>query len=763
MPAPAWSAPRSGLLGDPGAVDASAQINQLLGTHGITAIYQGNAVVSPNGTGAGGSVSNRPLCQYDIDQPFTMSGTAVGRVAVPIIPVGAGADMIVSLCSDNSGSPGAVITQTRIPAAWITQLSYASGVGGVGTPIVFNASGNPLALPQFNAFRMGAQVTSTWPYPSVNSSGGAAAPASCYFGNYLFTVGGVDSNHNVISSVFSSFYDTNGNLSPAVPQASTPTVTDGSGKVIFVADASSGAPILVQVGGGTTYLGAPVATVYTSQLNATTGVLSSWTTQTAFPQIIQNQGMATYSGFVYVIGGASGSAVYNTVYYAQVQNGQIASWKAATPLPQGRQLTYCAASNGFLFVTGGTDQAQTAVFNTTYVAAINADGSLGPWLSGPSLSGATNTTNLDATIYGGPIGLITNVVGQNSTMVAPSGWDGWANEASGGGTFTAYIQTDPITIRVYGANLFGTYTTEAMRLFPNISVPLPATGLTNGATYHVLVQSPSNDLNNYLTWAWDFLNALPGNPAYLFRNRGQTAWASGSTLAMPITVYDGSVTGKLWHLREDGGARISTMAWGGTPNQPLLGLLEATAQPGPVLNQWPTFVQGVGPWHPTGGMFVQSSAQTRGGLPFSGLLTPSGSASQSYAESDLVSVLQGHSYVLTAWYYSPTGYGNVAVSANWFDANKNYISTVSGAATSISSGTWTQFQTTVTNNVTNAAYLDMVCVEGATPPATALLYVSAATVQDTSGSQVSSVVKYNYAAAWPNAGMWPPLGITEVA
>ncbi|WP_326852995.1 hypothetical protein [Actinocrinis sp.] len=175
------------------------------------------------------------------------------------------------------------------------------------------------------------------------------------------------------------------------------------------------------------------------------------------------------------------------------------------------------------------------------------------------------------------------------------------------------------------------------------------------------------------------------------------------------------------------------------------------------------FKQGVAPWHPTGGTFVQSNAQTHGALPFSGLLTPSGSASLSYAESELVSVRPGDKYVFTAWYYSPTGYSNVAISVNWFDVNKNYISTTSGSATSIPAATWTQFQTTATNNVTNAVYADMVCIEGGTPPNTALLYVSAATVQDASGPQVSSVLGYDYEATWPNPAMWPPTGVTLLA
>lgn len=159
---------------------------------------------------------------------------------------------------------------------------------------------------------------------------------------------------------------------------------------------------------------------------------------------------------------------------------------------------------------------------------------------------------------------------------------------------------------------------------------------------------------------------------------------------------------------------------------------------------------------------MQSNAQTHGNLPFSGLLTPNGISSQAYAESDLA-VQQGHSYVLTAWYYSSTGYTNIAVSVNWFDADRNYISTPSGSVTSITANTWTQFQTTVTSNVTNAVFLDMVYVEGATPPGSALLYVSTATVRDTSGPMAPLVLKYNYAATWPSLGSNTGTGTTELA
>jgi excisionase family DNA binding protein len=64
----------------------------------------------------------------DIDMPVTLTGTSIGHVTIPLLCVGNGADLLVSLCADNSGTPGATITQTRVPASWIHQLSAVSSV-----------------------------------------------------------------------------------------------------------------------------------------------------------------------------------------------------------------------------------------------------------------------------------------------------------------------------------------------------------------------------------------------------------------------------------------------------------------------------------------------------------------------------------------------------------------------------------------------------------------------------------------------------------
>ena len=121
MATPQWNARHNGLLGDASAMANASDVNQLLGTHMQSEIYQGTAILTPAGSGV--NLWAVDLSRQDADQPFTMSGTSIGRVVIPLLPVGNGADPLVSLCSDNAGVPGTVIQQTRVPASWIYQLS----------------------------------------------------------------------------------------------------------------------------------------------------------------------------------------------------------------------------------------------------------------------------------------------------------------------------------------------------------------------------------------------------------------------------------------------------------------------------------------------------------------------------------------------------------------------------------------------------------------------------------------------------------------
>jgi hypothetical protein len=755
---PAWSAPRAGLLGDTGAVNHAAQINQHLGLHADTAIYQGSPILTPFGTGEPDWFYH--LDAYDLAQPFAMSGTTIGRVTIPLLPVGNGSDLTVGLYADNSGVPGTLITQTRIPASWVSQLAAVSGAAQASTSLNLQYTGNPLAVAQFNALHMGNTSTFSWPYPASGTGGPASNPISTYYPGYFIQLGG-NSGSTFYNSVYTIAYDSAGNLAAAIPQPSLPATTDGSGAAVVSTDPGSGALTLVVAGGSQVSGGGAVNAVYTASFNAATGVIASWSAQTALPATNQFHAMAAWNGYVYAIGGDS-----NNVYYAQVQNGQITSWNATTPIPPGvtaivsRGFMCAAAIDGFLYILGGFNGVALSIVN---YASINPDGSLGAWQNGPSFPVTFDALFGLPGLHAGSYGIAVNGSARLMMLgVTANGPDiSWQSANSPtGGNFFALADVGPGQWRYYGLNATS-YITMLVSLTPRVSVPLPAAGLTNGGTYHVVMSQSAGDLNNYLRTSDDF-DVFPGNPTVLTRAEGSSSWVAGATNhAVPIAIYDNSASGRPWHTWDDGGASIGTLVYATTPDQRLIGILEATSQPGPVLNQNPTFTAGLAPWAATGGSVARSAAHTQGGLPFSALVTPTGSAAQTYIQSEQIPVQQGHSYTAAAWLYSPVGYSNATVDINWYTSASSLVSTTTGATTVLAAGTWTQITTTGAVPAT-AAYGTIVPVESGTPPVTAVFYVSPATLQDTSGPMLSCVSEINYSGTWPGSA-WPPTGVTQLA
>ena len=761
MPTPTWSGVRSGLLGDTGAVNASAQINQLLGTHAITPVYQGSSVLTPQGSG--GTAWGNQLSTQDIGQPFTMSGSTIGRVVVPLLAVGNGADLIVSLCNNSSGSPGSVITQTRIPANWISQLAAVSGISGPSsTAPTMKYTNNPLATAVSNSFHMGPTTLTNWSYPTVFPGFSILDGAQNYYGKYFLVVG-AQNGSTYLPNVYTIAYDTLGNLASAIPQPAFPVNSGGSNALGISVDPASGSLTFV-VAGGSTAPGVEIASVYTASFDANAGTLSAWSSQASLPQALRDGTFAAWNGYVYVYGGVNAglTADLNTVYFAQVQNGQITAWNTANPYPLALDSAFMTAINGFLVVFGGETFSGTQQ-TACYYAPINSNGSLGAWQAGPSLPVASVAFQVGTPAFGSyGVAAVSNsqVYTLGFTASGPDlAWQTF-NQPQGGDQL-AEIATQPGTWLHYG--LYSTYySTFPTTLTPRISVPLPTTGLSNGATYHVVLSQPGGDLNNYLCTHDDF-DVFPGDPTALTRPKGSATWTAGTSgHAVPIQIFDGSTLGKAWHFWEDSGERVTTLAWGTTPNQPLLGILEATQQPGPVLNANYTFTSTLSPWGAANGTVAQSSAHTHGNLPFSALLTPTGGFTQCDIECEKLTVYQQQSYIGSAWVFSPTGYSNCSVILNWYTSGGSFISSTFGTVFSVAANTWT-FMTATGTPPATAALGTMGVYEKGTPPNTALLYISAPTYQNTSGSMVSSVAQYTYAGTWPGALSNTPTGLIVLA
>jgi hypothetical protein len=747
---PVWSAARSGVLGDPGATAASAQIDQLLGTHAITTVYRGAALLAPNAGGSNGAQDptgywvNR-LGSFDYDQPFTLTGTQIGRVEVPLLPVGNGADLLVSLCLDSSGSPGTAIVTTRIPADWITSLAAVAGAAGPDSTVVLTAPAGPLALPQYNTLMLGKGASAPWASPAASGMGAANNPSSTTSGAYFIQVGGFNSG-SPAANVFTINWTGGATLAAGIPQPALPQAA------AYAAIATT-PDTLVAAGGQTGATAATLtANVYTAGWDPTSGTVSAWSSQAALPRALYDAFAAVWGETVYVAGGVTPSATFlSTVYWATVSNGQIQSWNTANPLPTAVAAPFIAAVNGYLIVAGGyINNSGSTTTSALYYAVINPDGSLGAWQAGPSMpTGVAQvgndivTTSSALTIIGGFTGSVYSSAIQ-SLAFGTTGPGVWQTIGSAATADSGIFQAGVGQWRVFSIVASNsTYDYADAYTTPRISVPLVATGLTSSATYHVRLQQVTGDLNDCLRTPLETSGAFPGNPTYLFRAKGASTWTAGTTgNAIPISVYDMSVGGPPWHVVDDSGARISTLAWTTTPNATLMGIAEATRM-GLGLNANQGFETGVSPWVATNCTLTQSTTRSYAGI-HSGQVVPNGTSSSGFITSELLPCLPGLPVTVSAWvWFTSAVTSNFSLSTSWYTAVGGLISTTS-TPVSVAASTWTEVVRALTAPATAFGFT-MVATLSGTPASSNIWFLDNVIAYDTDGGpQQSTVTQLEY-------------------
>jgi hypothetical protein len=773
MTTPAWAAPVNGLPGNLNAADTAGGINQLLGAHAQTEVYKGNQILTPSGA------QNFLWTNYgnatDLSQPFTLSGTAIGRVEVPLQPNGNGADVLVSLYADNgSGSPNitaGAICSTLLPAQYLNQVCATTGLANAG----------PLATAaNYTRYYTGAVTTTTYQPPLSGPGGIGGGNSATVSGSYLTLCGGNvgSSNTNVVYSIQ---YLGGGVIGRGVSQPSMPDLNYGAA----IASTQSSIYIL----GGLVGSSATTSTaVWQAAWNSSTGLVSSWSSQTSLPTAVSSATAQIWNGtYIYAIGGLNSSnAAVSMVNYAAISNGQIGAWVATTALPVALTNAYSLIIGNWLIVAGGsTTSLSTGAVNTVYYAPINpTTGALGAWQVAPAMTTALMNLSPGWGVIGVDDALIVfsgeNTAGSFVTPTQILAWDshGPASEwrqlpwpVTGTAFHPLYVANGDgswdVATTNFGAGVY--YFTKLLPV-PIVSVPLPATGLTNGATYHVVLrQFSSTSSSDYV--AFGTLDGTPLPSAAVTHGRyASGAWTSvGTGRSIPMSVFDQTAGGQVLHTWEDASSidMASTAARWSALQYNWLGLLigacEMTLQPNQPLNSNPTFTSGVSPWTASNGTITQSSAQTHGGYAFSGLLTPTGGFASAAALSELFPITQtpwGSAQWLMAmgWFYSSTGWSSFSLSVNWYDSSKTLISTSSNTV-SFPAATWTQVNNWFQPPAT-AAYGQLAPTESGTPGATNLLYMSyvyGLLTPETVGA-LTSAATVNYASG----SYWPPIGVTQL-
>lgn len=110
------------------------------------------------------------------------------------------------------------------------------------------------------------------------------------------------------------------------------------------------------------------------------GMVDSWITDSTdtFTTGRSKAQTVTYNGYIYILGGHNGGTNYNTVQYAPLNtDGTVGAWTATSSFATARQTFSATAMNGYMYILGGW--TGSADMQDIQYARINTDGSLGSW------------------------------------------------------------------------------------------------------------------------------------------------------------------------------------------------------------------------------------------------------------------------------------------------------------------------------------------------------------------------------------------------
>jgi len=110
--------------------------------------------------------------------------------------------------------------------------------------------------------------------------------------------------------------------------------------------------------------------------------LGSWNSTTpwanSFSSGITGESCATYSGYIYCVGGFLVGGPRSGVYYAPISSSGVGTWAATTSYPTGFDQGSCAISSGYIYCVGGQIDSNGDYTAAVYYATVSSSG-VGTW------------------------------------------------------------------------------------------------------------------------------------------------------------------------------------------------------------------------------------------------------------------------------------------------------------------------------------------------------------------------------------------------
>jgi hypothetical protein len=307
----------------------------------------------------------------------------------------------------------------------------------------------------------------------------------------VYSVGGADAANAPVSTVHYAIVDGSGNLSGWTATASLPVglafhrltvATPTNSRVTSLGH-------LYVLGGATDAGGAPTATVYRGDL-AADGTISAWSQVAALPAPLHSMGAVIFQGELYVFGGATtGNAPVATVYSSRIEAaGTLGAWQSQAGLPFARSYFGYGTFGGYLYTFGGDSGtvapnsgslASSAINDVSYakIDVRTGDITTAGWTT--NSSSLTKTTSKHTAVVAGGNVLITAGLYNGALTGSTEQTYAQLNADGSVGSFSGATGSNTIA-SLGGGNLF------------NHS----ATGYTDGnGVFHVLVAG-GDDVNS---------------------------------------------------------------------------------------------------------------------------------------------------------------------------------------------------------------------------------------------------------------------------
>lgn len=271
----------------------------------------------------------------------------------------------------------------------------------------------------------------------------------------------------------------------------------------------------------------------------TGGSVGGWTSTASNPYTARwGMGTTMYNGYIYVVGGITGSGASNNVSYAQINSdGTVGAWAATTTLPAAREYSSVVAYNGYMYAYGGYTSG-TSALNTVVYAPINSDGTVGSWTTSSNTMG-TATCRAGSAIYNGYMYAVGGATGTVATDCGNSS-----------ATNTGAVQYAPIQ----GNGDVGTWSSSSNTVTARKDVGVAAYngylyaigGTTDGTSTSTTVQYASfkttGDINSWTTSATtvtgNYRFGLSAYKGYLYLVGGNSG---GTTISYASITADGDV------------------------------------------------------------------------------------------------------------------------------------------------------------------------------------------------------------------------------